>query len=95
MKMNNFIVDSIPISLDYVTTSFILPFNFMSKETKDDIVEIQSKVNQHDDFHVEHIRKTLQRMGTPCLKLNLFKCAFNVQAWNILDFFVHKRLTIE
>ena len=41
--------------------------------------------------HVEHLRKTFQRMRAHCLKLNPFKCAFGVQAGNFLGFLVHRR----
>ncbi|XP_073270467.1 uncharacterized protein [Primulina huaijiensis] len=53
----------------------------------DDIV-VKSK--QADD-HIEHLRKSFQRMRQHELKLNPFKCAFGVKAENFLGFLVHQR----
>ena len=52
----------------------------------DIIIKSKKAVN-----HVEHLRKTFQRMRVHCLKLNPLKCAFGVQAGNFLGFLVHRR----
>ena len=52
----------------------------------DIIIKSKKAVN-----HVEHLRKTFQRMRAHCLKLNPLKCAFGVQAGNFLGFLVHMR----
>lgn len=53
----------------------------------DDIV-VKSK--QAED-HIEHLRKSFQRMRQYELKLNPQKCAFGVKAGNFLGFLVHHR----
>ncbi|XP_075507377.1 uncharacterized protein LOC142544201 [Primulina tabacum] len=41
--------------------------------------------------HIEHLRKSFQRMRQHELKLNPLKCAFGVKAGNFLGFLVHHR----
>ena len=41
--------------------------------------------------HVNHIRKSFERMRLHQLKLNILKCAFGVQAKKFLGFLVHQR----
>ena len=53
----------------------------------DDIV-VKSKMATK---HVNHLRKSFERMRLHQLKLNSLKCAFRVQARNFLGFLVHQR----
>ena len=53
----------------------------------DDIVVKSKKVTEH----VNHLRKSFERMRLHQLKLNPLKCAFGVQARNFLRFLVHQR----
>ena len=53
----------------------------------DDIVVKSKKAIEH----VNHLRKSFERMRLHQLKLNPFKCAFRVQARNFLGFLVHQR----
>ena len=41
--------------------------------------------------HVNHIRKSFEMMRLHQLKLNILKCAFEVQAKKFLGFLVHQR----
>ena len=41
--------------------------------------------------HVNHLRKSFERMKLHQLKLNPLKCAFGVQAENFIGFLVHQR----
>ena len=52
-----------------------------------DIVVKSKKV----DEHVNHLRKSFERMRLHQLKLNQLKCAFGVQAGSFLGFLVHQR----
>ena len=52
-----------------------------------DIVVKSKKVTKH----VNHLRKSLERMRLHQLKLNPLKCAFRVQAENFLGFLVYQR----
>ena len=51
----------------------------------DDIVVKSKKAAKH----VNHLRKSFDRMRLHQLKLNLLKCAFGVQAGNFLGFLFH------
>ena len=51
----------------------------------DDIMVKSKKVAEH----VNHLRKSFERMRLHQLKLNSLKCAFRVQAENFLGFLVH------
>ena len=42
-------------------------------------------------MHVNHLRKSFERMRHHQLKLNPLKCAFGVHAGNFLRFLVHQR----
>ena len=53
----------------------------------DDIV-VKSKMVVE---HVNHLRKSFERMRLHKLKLNPLKCAFRVQVRNFLGFLVHQR----
>ena len=53
----------------------------------DDIVVKSKKVTEH----VNHLRKSFERMRLHQLKLNPLKCAFGVQVENFLGFLVHQR----
>ena len=53
----------------------------------DDIVVKSKKVGKH----VNHLRKSFERMRLHQLKPNPLKCAFGVQAGNFLGFLVHQR----
>ena len=53
----------------------------------DDIVVKSKKVAKH----VNHLRKSFERMRHHQLKLNPLKCAFGVQAEVFLGFLVHQR----
>ena len=53
----------------------------------DDIAVKSKKVAEH----VNHLRKSFERMRPHQLKLNPLKCAFGVQAGNVLGFLVHQR----
>ena len=53
----------------------------------DDIVVKSKKATEH----VNHLRKSFERMRLHQLKLNPFKCAFRVQVGNFLGFLVHQR----
>ena len=53
----------------------------------DDIVVKYKKVVEH----VNHLRKSFEMMRFHQLKLNPLKCAFEVQARNVLRFLVHQR----
>ena len=53
----------------------------------DDIVVKSKKVAEH----VNHLRKSFERMRLHQLKLNSLKCAFGVRAINFLWFLVHQR----
>ena len=41
--------------------------------------------------HVNHLRKSFERMRFHQLKLNSLKCAFRIQDENFLGFLVHQR----
>ena len=51
----------------------------------DDIVVKSRRANEH----VDHLRKSFERMKHHQLKLNPLKCAFGVCAWNFPRFLVH------
>ena len=51
----------------------------------DDIMVKSKRANEH----VEHLKKSFERMGHHQLKLNPLKCAFGVSARNFLGFIVH------
>ena len=51
----------------------------------DDII-VKSK---RDNEHVDHLRKSFERMRHHQLKINPLKCAFEVHARNFLGFLVH------
>ena len=51
----------------------------------DDVVVKSKKATEH----VNHLRRSFERMRLHQLKLNPFKCAFRVQAINFLGFLVH------
>ena len=51
----------------------------------DDIVVKYKKAAEH----VNHLRKSFERMRVHKLKLNPLKCVFEVQARNVLRFLVH------
>ena len=53
----------------------------------DDIVVKSKKATEH----VNHLRKSFERMRLHQLKLNPLKCAFGVKAGNFLGFSVHQR----
>ena len=53
----------------------------------DDIVVKSKRVNEH----VDHLRKSFERMRYHHLKLNPLKCAFRVRAKNFLGFPIHQR----
>ena len=53
----------------------------------DDIVVKSKKVAKH----VNHLRKSFERIRLHQLKLNPLKCAYRVQAGNFLGFLVHQR----
>ena len=53
----------------------------------DDIVVKSKKVTEH----VNHLRKSFERMRFHQLKLNPLKCTFGVQAEKFLGFLVHQR----
>ena len=53
----------------------------------DDIVVKSKKAIEH----VNHLRKSFERMRLRKLKLNPLKCAFGVQAGHFLGFLVHRR----
>ena len=53
----------------------------------DDIMVKSKKIAEH----VNHLRKSIERMRFHQLKLNPLKCAFRVQAENFLGFLVHQR----
>ena len=53
----------------------------------DDIVVKSKKATEH----VNHLRKSFERMRLHQLKLNPLKCAFEVQARHFLGFLVHQR----
>ena len=52
----------------------------------DDIVKSKKATE-----HVNHLRKSFERMKLRQLKLNPLKCAFGVQAGNFLRFLVHQK----
>ena len=52
-----------------------------------DIVVKSKKVSEH----VNHLRKSFERMRLHQLKLNPLKCALGVQAINFLGFLIHQR----
>ena len=52
-----------------------------------DIVVKSKRANEH----VNHLRKSFERMRHHQLKLNPLKCAFGVHALNFLRFLVHQR----
>ena len=52
-----------------------------------DIVVKSRRVNEH----VDHLRKSFERMRHHQLKLNPLKCAFGVRIGNFLGFLVHQR----
>ena len=54
----------------------------------DDIVVKSKKAAEH----VNHLRKSFERMRVHRLKLNPFKCDFGVQVGNFLRFLVHQRV---
>ena len=53
----------------------------------DDIVVKSKKAIEH----VNHLRKSFERIRLHQLKLNPLKCAFRVQAENFLRFLVHQK----
>ena len=53
----------------------------------DDIMVKSKKATEH----VNHLRKSFERMRLHQLELNPLKCAFGVQAGNFLGFLVHQR----
>ena len=53
----------------------------------DDIVVKSTRVSEH----VNHLRKSFERMRHYPLKLNPLKCAFGVHVGNFLRFLVHQR----
>ena len=53
----------------------------------DDIVVKSKRVSEH----VDHLRKSFERMRHHQLKLNPLKCAFRVRVGNFLRFLVHQR----
>ena len=53
----------------------------------DDIVVKSKRANEH----VDHLRKSFERMRHHQLKLNSLKCAFGVRAENFLGIPVHQR----
>ena len=53
----------------------------------DDIVVKSKKAAEH----VNHVRKSFERMRLHQLKINQIKCSFGVRAKNLLGFFVHQR----
>ena len=53
----------------------------------DDIVVKFKRANEH----VDHLRKSFERMRHHQLKLSLLKCAFRVCVGNFLGFLVHQR----
>ena len=53
----------------------------------DDIVVKSRRANEH----VNHLRKSFERMRHHQLKLNPLKCAFRVRAGKFLRFLIHQR----
>ena len=53
----------------------------------DDIVVKSKKASEH----VDHLKKSFERMRHHLLKLNPLICAFGVRAGNFLGFLVHKK----
>ena len=53
-----------------------------------DVIVVKSKKATK---HVNHLRKSFEKMRLHQLKLNPLKCAFGVQAGNFLGFLVHQR----
>ena len=53
----------------------------------DDIVVKSRRASEH----VDHLRKTFERMRHHQLKLNPLKCAFGVRVGNFLGFLVHQK----
>ena len=53
----------------------------------DDIVVKSKKASEH----VDHLKKSFERMRHHQLKLNPLKCAFGVRVGNFLGFLVHQR----
>lgn len=66
------------IFYDYIKT-------FMQVYIEDVVIKYVSGVN-----HLEHLRKSFERMRKHRLKMNPLKCAFFVQVGNFLGFVVHK-----
>src|SRR6266487_1711157 len=60
--------------------------NFMQVYIDDIVIKSSS-----DDGHLEHLRKSFERMRKCGLKMNPLKCAFCVHAGDFLGFVVHKK----